>query len=263
MRRLSRHSSGRGAGPPSGREPPAGAGSTVIEPSTAIATTRIEPMASELKVALPTTNRPGHRRDDRAAGHQDRVARTSAPRSPPRRIVLALGALLALALEVEERVVDADRHADQHDHAGDRGVGGDAGATAAASRPRVAATLVPRAAPGCPAAIRAPKATPSGRSVTGGLIVSAEPRSSATRSLMAASTREVTGLWHLEVREGACTSLGHGLDGVAPLVDVPPRVSTETSSAVLSVVPLRLGDALDAVGRRAPVATATPPPRPA
>ena len=35
----------------------------------------------------------------------------------------ARGPLLALPLEVEQRVVDADGHADQHDHAGHRGLG--------------------------------------------------------------------------------------------------------------------------------------------
>ena len=54
----------------------------------------------------------------------------------------ALGPFLPLALEVEERVVDADGHADQHDHAGD---GGSActRCESGAIRPIVAATLVP------------------------------------------------------------------------------------------------------------------------
>ena len=39
------------------------------------------------------------------------------------RVPCALGPLLPLALEVEERVVDADGHPDQHDHAADRGFG--------------------------------------------------------------------------------------------------------------------------------------------
>ena len=49
------------------------AGSTVSEPSTATATTRIAPTASEEKIALPARNMPGHRDDDRAAGDDHRA----------------------------------------------------------------------------------------------------------------------------------------------------------------------------------------------
>ncbi len=55
MRRLSRHSSGTRGRSTQRPSRASSAGSTVIEPSTAIATTRIEPVASELKVAPPKT----------------------------------------------------------------------------------------------------------------------------------------------------------------------------------------------------------------
>ena len=91
----------------------------------------------------------GHRRDHRAAGHQDRVARRTRRDLDRVQGGPALGALLALPLEVEERVVDADRHADQHDHAGDGRVGGDQvrhRARAGRGSPR---RWCRRAAPGC------------------------------------------------------------------------------------------------------------------
>ena len=58
IRRLSRHSSGTRGRSTQRPSLTSSAGSTVIEPSTATATTRIAPVASELKVASPTTNRP-------------------------------------------------------------------------------------------------------------------------------------------------------------------------------------------------------------
>ena len=68
---------------------------------------------------------PGHRADHGRAGHQDRVARGLGRDLDGVAGGVALGPLLALALEVEQRVVDADGHADQHDHAGHGGVGVD------------------------------------------------------------------------------------------------------------------------------------------
>ncbi len=58
IRRLSRHSSGTRGRSTQRPSLASSAGSTVIEPSTAIATTRMAPVASESKVAPPTTYRP-------------------------------------------------------------------------------------------------------------------------------------------------------------------------------------------------------------
>ena len=101
------------------------AGSTVIEPSTATATTMIEPTASELNVASPRMNNPAIDADHGRTGDQDRVARGLGRDLDGVAGGVALRALLTLALEVEQRVVDTDGHADQHDHAGDGGVGVD------------------------------------------------------------------------------------------------------------------------------------------
>ena len=50
------------------------AGSTVSEPSTATATTRIEPTASEEKIDVAGQEQPGHRDDHRDAGDDHRAA---------------------------------------------------------------------------------------------------------------------------------------------------------------------------------------------
>ena len=92
------------------------AGRTVREPSTATATTRIVAMPSEANVPSPVRNMPAiatitvspemsTERPDVAA-----AASSAACRAAPG------CALLALALEVEHRVVDADRKADQQHH---------------------------------------------------------------------------------------------------------------------------------------------------
>ena len=58
IRRLSRHSSGTRGRSTQRPSLTSSAGSTVIEPSTATATTRIAPVASELNVASPITYSP-------------------------------------------------------------------------------------------------------------------------------------------------------------------------------------------------------------
>ena len=92
----------------------------------------------------------------RAGGVQQRGARR-----------MALGALLALAAEVEERVVDADRHADQQDHG--LCVASPAATTwlASADRPSVASTPEKASSTGSPAATSAPNANSRITSVTG------------------------------------------------------------------------------------------------
>ena len=63
---------------------------------------------------------PGHRDHDGEAGGQDGPAGRGRRDLDGLERVMAGAALLALTLEIEERVVDADGHADQRDH--DRGV---------------------------------------------------------------------------------------------------------------------------------------------
>ena len=93
------------------------AGSTVTEPATAQAMTAIVPLAIPLKTSEPIDVHAGHR--DRDGG-----ARTITTVRPEVRAVRSSAscdgqpalALLARADDVEERVVDADRHPDQqHD----------------------------------------------------------------------------------------------------------------------------------------------------
>ena len=51
------------------------AGSTVSEPATAIATTRIVPMPIDVQIARAAEEHPGQRGDDRQAGDEHRPAR--------------------------------------------------------------------------------------------------------------------------------------------------------------------------------------------
>ena len=97
--------------------PASTAGSTVIEPSTATATTRIAPTASELKIALPVRNMPAIATATRAAG--DDHGPPGGRRRDLHRVQggAAAGPLLTGPPDVEERVVDADGHPDQQHHA--------------------------------------------------------------------------------------------------------------------------------------------------
>ena len=65
-----------------------------------------------------------HGRCHRETGDHDRVARGLGGDLDGVEGGAAAGAFLALALEVEQRVVDADGHPDQHDHRVHRGLGG-------------------------------------------------------------------------------------------------------------------------------------------
>ena len=93
------------------------AGRTVSEPITATSTTRIVPIPSEVKTLLPESISP-----PAAVITVSPETSTALPgrgRRPLQRLLAARArvAFLALALQVEERVVDADRHAHQQDHA--------------------------------------------------------------------------------------------------------------------------------------------------
>ena len=102
-------------------------------------------------------------------------------------VTAALGAFLAFAAQVEQRVVDADRHTDQQDDAVDRvdrghEVRGQRRTGRSRRRPRTA-----RAAPARAAAISAPNATSRIASVTGRLNISARLKSSPRVSSSALS----------------------------------------------------------------------------
>ena len=96
------------------------AGSTVSEPSIATATTRIVPVANEANVASPAKYMPAIAtitvRPEMSTARPDVAAAASSAAS-----LAAPGrALLTLTAQVEQRVVDAHRQADQQDHRADR-----------------------------------------------------------------------------------------------------------------------------------------------
>ena len=90
------------------------AGSTVSEPSTATPTTTIEPTAMLPTFGVAHQEHPGERGHHGQAGDEHRVAAGGGCGLERGQLAGATGALLALPLEVEQRVVDADGHADQH-----------------------------------------------------------------------------------------------------------------------------------------------------
>ena len=92
------------------------AGRTVTLPSIATATTSIVPTAKEVKTALPARNMPAIAiitvRPETSTALPDVAAANSSAASRGASRV----SLLHLAAQVEHRVVDADREADQEDH---------------------------------------------------------------------------------------------------------------------------------------------------
>ena len=96
---------------------PARPASTVSEPSTATATTMIEPAASEANTASRATNRPEHRDDHRDSRHDDRMSRCLGGQFDRVEVRPTAGAFFAGPLDVEERIVHPDGHAHQQDHA--------------------------------------------------------------------------------------------------------------------------------------------------
>ncbi len=92
------------------------AGSTVSEPMTAHSTTRIVPTARPANRLLPLRNMPLMAtitvRPDTSTARPEVAAAISIASI----VVVAPGPFAALAGEVEDRVVDADREADQQDH---------------------------------------------------------------------------------------------------------------------------------------------------
>ena len=115
---VSRHSSGTRGRSTHRPSLASSAGSTVSEPITATATTRIEPTASEEKTTSPARNRPAIAMITAMPETTTACPEVSAAISTASRWPRALGPFLALPSHVEQRVVDADRHADQQDHAG-------------------------------------------------------------------------------------------------------------------------------------------------
>ena len=92
------------------------AGSTVSEPSTATATTSIVATPKRREPLVAGQEHPGHRDDHRQARRSARSGRRSRPRPRERLLAPPGSAFLSFALEVEHRVVDADRKPDQQHH---------------------------------------------------------------------------------------------------------------------------------------------------
>ena len=95
------------------------AGRTVSEPTIATPTTRIVPVAIEAKPLSPVKYMPAMAamtvKPEISTARPDVAAAAASAASA----IAARPALLALAADVEERVVDADGEADEHDHRGE------------------------------------------------------------------------------------------------------------------------------------------------
>ena len=117
IRRLSRHSSGTRGRSTQRPSLTSSAGSTVIEPSDRDGDDDDRAGREGVEGGAADHEQARHRGDDGAARDQDRVARGLGGDLDRVEGGAAAGPLLALALEVEQRVVDPDRHPDQHDHA--------------------------------------------------------------------------------------------------------------------------------------------------
>ncbi len=138
--------------PRSTRSPsrPSSAGSTVSEPDHRDQDDDHRADPERVEDLRAREQHPGHRDQHGGAGDQDGAARRSPRRACSASRPWPARALLALALDVEERVVDADRHAHQQDHR----AGGvpEAWNDVAGERPRARSSRAPpraRAAPAC------------------------------------------------------------------------------------------------------------------
>ena len=135
------------------------AGSTVSDPTMAIATTVIVASANEAKPGSPVRNMP-----DIAIMTVMPETRTARPGRRCRGLERSLlgapsGSFLALSLEVEHRVVDADCETDEQDDRGHRVGHGEDLAAPGTTRPNVPSTAVRPSSSGSPAATNAPNAT--------------------------------------------------------------------------------------------------------
>ena len=120
---------GRGTGSvPGRRDGPSfasSAGRIDSEPISATATISIAPTAIEVKTALPVKSIPAIAISTVRPGDEDRVPRCAGSLQQRIAVREAARPLLALAAEVEERVVDPDGHPDQQDHRLRRAARGD------------------------------------------------------------------------------------------------------------------------------------------
>ena len=96
------------------------AGSTVSEPIIATATTIIVPIANDMNVLSPEKNIPAIAIITVMPGDEHGAAGRRGGGLERRRLAPSRAALVALAADVEERVVDADGEPDQEDDLGDR-----------------------------------------------------------------------------------------------------------------------------------------------
>ena len=118
MRELERALLGRLTAPFSTLSPslPSSAGSTVSEPTIAVNTTSIAPKPSEVKTFEPVSNMPAIAISTVNPDTSTALPEVAAARWRATGARVSLSALLALAPEVEERVVHAHRHAHQQHH---------------------------------------------------------------------------------------------------------------------------------------------------
>ena len=98
------------------------AGNTVSEPSIATATTVIVATPKDAKLGVAGEEHPRHGDHHGQPGDEDRAARRRCCGLECGLFATTGGALLTLALQIEHRVVDADREPDQEDDRRD-GVG--------------------------------------------------------------------------------------------------------------------------------------------
>ena len=123
-RRLARACRRNGIRPFSTRSPSAErtAGRTVSEANIATATTVIVATANEVKVGSPLSSIPAIAAITVRPGDEDRPPRGRRRRGQGRLGRASGPPLLALAAQVEQRVVDADREPDEDDDRGDVGI---------------------------------------------------------------------------------------------------------------------------------------------
>ena len=136
---------------------------------------------SEENIALPARNMPAIATTTVTPGDDHGPAGGRARRSRPRPARPAGGPLLALAPDVEQRVVDADREPDEQHDAGRSSRCWARRCEASADRPSAPPTDVSPSSTGTPAATSAPKLTSSTSSVSG-MLSSSAPAGSRRRT---------------------------------------------------------------------------------
>ena len=172
--RSSRHSTGTRGRSIARPSLTSSAGSTVSEPSTATATTMIEPVASEAKTTSPARYSPTIETITASPDTSTECPEVSAAISTASSWLRPRRRSSRGPLDVEQRVVDADGHAHQQDHARGRCRSRGCTCEARADSPVAAPTADSASRTGTPAATIAPNAISRITSVTGRLNVAAD-----------------------------------------------------------------------------------------